>query len=69
MDDDVAAFQRLDRADGEQAGIARTGTDQDDAPARLGIEKRCHRNPRADGTGHAAGEASATERDRLCDGL
>src|SRR3546814_5712976 len=42
MDDDIGRPQRLDGAHGEQAGIARTGTDKDDAPTRAGIEKTWH---------------------------
>ena len=40
--DDIGRLQRLDGANGEEAGIARTGADEDDAPARRGIEKTCH---------------------------
>src|SRR3546814_3219510 len=39
MDDDLGRPQRLDGAHGEQAGIARTGTDKADAPTRAGSEK------------------------------
>jgi hypothetical protein len=39
MDDDIGALERLDCAQRQQPGIARTGTDKDYAPARMGIEQ------------------------------
>ena len=39
MDDDIGALERLDRAQRQQPGIARTGANENDAPARVRIEQ------------------------------
>ena len=42
VDDDIGGFQRLYGADGEQSRVARTRADENDAAARVWIEKGRH---------------------------
>jgi hypothetical protein len=42
VNDDVGAAKRLDRPNSEQAGVARTGSNKNNAPARRGVEEGCH---------------------------
>ncbi len=42
MDQDIGSLQCRDRANGQQPGVARAGTNEDHAPTRGRIEKACH---------------------------